>query len=69
MRAKSKVAKSLSKMWEGSKEDKKQDKREAKKRGLSVKQFEGSPADEEKDKAGWKKAKRKRAVDDEEDEE
>lgn len=48
------------KPWEGSKPDKAQDKREAKKRGISAKQFEGSAADRKLDAAAQKKRKKKK---------
>lgn len=44
--------------WEGSKADKALDKREAKKRGISVKKWEGSKADERMDKAAAKKKRK-----------
>lgn len=59
-RAKSKVAKALAAKWEGSPPDKAQDKREAKKRGKSVKAYEGSAVDEKKDAAAAKKAKQRK---------
>lgn len=45
--------------YEGSKADKKKDKREAKKRGLPMDKWEGSKADEKMDKAAEKKMKKK----------
>jgi hypothetical protein len=48
------------KRWEGSKEDVRQDKREAKKRGMTMAQWERSAADKRQDKAGRKRMKRKK---------
>jgi hypothetical protein len=46
--------------FEGSKTDKAQDKKEAKKRGMSLKQWENSAADRAMDKKGAKKMKKKK---------
>lgn len=59
MRAKSKAAKALAARWEGSAEDKAKDRREAKKRGVTAKEFEGSAADEKMDDAAVRKMKKK----------
>ena len=45
--------------FEKSSVDKKMDKREAGKRGIPLKKWEGSPADERMDKAAMRKFKRK----------
>lgn len=45
--------------YEGSAKDKAQDKREAKKRGMSVKAYEGSAADKKADRVGQKKMGKK----------
>ncbi len=44
--------------WEGSAADKKADKKEATKRGESLKKWEGSASDRKMDKAAAKKKKR-----------
>lgn len=48
------------KSWEKSKADKRMDKANAKKAGVSVKKWEGSKADEKADKAALKKVNAKR---------
>lgn len=59
------AAKSKPKRFEGSPADKAEDKRGAKKAGVSVKAWEGSPSDKRADAAGQRKlnaaAKRKKA--------
>jgi hypothetical protein len=47
------------KKYEGSKEDMKMDKKEAKKHNMSVKSWEKSAADKKMDKAGQKKMDKK----------
>jgi hypothetical protein len=49
----------MSKKFEGSKTDEKMDKKEAKKRGMSMKSWEKSAADKKMDKAGQKKMDKK----------
>ena len=49
--------------WEATKEDKEKDKREAKKRGISMKKWEASKEDEEMDKAAIKKKMNKKKYD------
>lgn len=46
--------------YEGSAEDMRKDAREAKRRGMTPAEFEGSPADERMDAAGQRKLDRKR---------
>jgi len=59
----SKVSESLMRAWEATKEDKEKDKREAKKRGISMKKWEASKEDEEMDKAAIKKKMNKKKYD------
>ncbi len=50
----------MAKGWEGSKADEAKDKREAKKRGMSMSSWEKSPMDKKMDKAASKKMKKKK---------
>lgn len=51
----SKITRAMEARWEKSKEDKTKDKREAKKRGMSVKAWEKSPEDRKMDRAAIRK--------------
>lgn len=50
----------MARKYEGSKTDDKRDKAEAKKRGMSMKAWEGSPMDKKMDKSGQNKLLKKK---------